>query len=437
MNNKNQNLPPGWVWVQLGEVCHIYDNLRKPINSEERLKRISGKQQNELFPYYGATGLVGYIDDYLIDGEYVLLGEDGAPFLDKTKNVAYIIKGKAWVNNHAHILSSYFDNHYLLHYLNHFEYKDFVSGTTRLKLTQASMKMIPIYLPPLSEQHRIVAKIEELFSSLDKAVERLKATREQLKIYRQAVLKWAFEGRFTHKDIKQGELPEGWVWKKLGEVCEVRNGYAFKSSDYLKQGENGIPVIRISDIENGEVDLSNCVKIEEKTEYDYFIVSKDDILMAMSGATTGKFGIYKSDKKAYQNQRVGKFDIFAKEVLYHSFLFYLLYSLKDKILNNAYGGAQPNISSAKIEGLSIPLPPLSEQQQIVSEIEKRLSVAEKVEESIRVALEKAERLRQSILKKAFEGKLVPQDPNDEPASVLLERIKAERKTPRQEVDKKK
>ncbi len=172
--NKNKEIPEGWIITYLDDVCQIFDNIRKPINSEERLARITGKNQNELYPYYGATGLIGYIDDFLIDGEFILLGEDAAPFLDYTKNVAYLIKGKAWVNNHAHILVASFNNKYLLHFLNHFNYKDFVSGTTRLKLTQASMRKIPVKLPPLPEQHRIVAKIEELFSSLDKGIESLK-----------------------------------------------------------------------------------------------------------------------------------------------------------------------------------------------------------------------------------------------------------------------
>ena len=133
-----------WIEIELKDACGIHDNLRKPINSSERNKRIQGKQKSELYPYYGATGQVGYIDDYLTDGEYVLIGEDGAPFLDYTKNVAYLINGKTWVNNHAHILRSYFNNRFLLYYLNTVNFNGFVSGTTRLKLTQASLKKIPI-----------------------------------------------------------------------------------------------------------------------------------------------------------------------------------------------------------------------------------------------------------------------------------------------------
>ena len=111
---------------------------------------------DELFPYYGATGQVGWIDSFLTDGEYILLGEDGAPFLNPYAEKAYIIYGKTWVNNHAHILRSKTNNEFLCYYLNYFNYKNYVSGTTRLKLTQAQMKKIPIPNIPSDEQSRII-----------------------------------------------------------------------------------------------------------------------------------------------------------------------------------------------------------------------------------------------------------------------------------------
>ena len=186
-----------WKYVPFCDAVEICDTLRKPINSKERAARITGKTQEELYPYYGATGQVGYIDGYLTDGEYVLLGEDGAPFLDMYAKKAYIISGKSWVNNHAHVLRSKSNNKFLCYYLNYFNYKGYVSGTTRLKLTQAQMKRIMVPVPSEDEQERVVAKIEELFSELDNGVETLKKTKQQLAVYRQAVLKEAFEGKFT------------------------------------------------------------------------------------------------------------------------------------------------------------------------------------------------------------------------------------------------
>ena len=127
-NGHYQKLPEGWAVCCLENVAKVLDNLRKPINSNERNSRIANKHENELFPYYGATGQVGFIDDYLVDGTFLLLGEDGAPFLDKYAIKSYPIKGKCWVNNHAHILEPQCDFDYLMYYLNHVDYKDYVNG---------------------------------------------------------------------------------------------------------------------------------------------------------------------------------------------------------------------------------------------------------------------------------------------------------------------
>lgn len=144
----HKTLPPNWSWVKLGDVCEILDSKRIPINSSERQKRISGKSEKELYPYYGATGQVGLIDDYIFEGEHILVGEDGAPFLDIYKDKAYLVRGKFWVNNHAHILIFNGSNKFLCFYLNFLDYKPFVTGTTRLKLNQSSLKQIPIKTPP-------------------------------------------------------------------------------------------------------------------------------------------------------------------------------------------------------------------------------------------------------------------------------------------------
>ena len=166
-NGHYTQLPNGWAVCRLDQVADALDNLRKPINSNERNLRIKGKQIDRLYPYYGATGQVGLIDDYIVDGHYLLLGEDGAPFLDKNAIKAYSISGKSWVNNHAHILSPKIDFEFLQYSLNQIDYSEYVNGSTRLKLTQTDMRSIRLMLPPLSEQKLIKAKIQTLFSQLD------------------------------------------------------------------------------------------------------------------------------------------------------------------------------------------------------------------------------------------------------------------------------
>ena len=164
-NSHYENLPQGWVVCRLEDVCQICDNQRQPINSTERQER--KKRAQTLYPYYGATGQVDWIDDYMLDGTFILLGEDGAPFLEKFADKAYVVSGKIWVNNHAHILKPNCDITYLTYYLNRYDYSKCVNGSTRLKLTQADMKNMTIVLPPLVEQHRIAGRIENIFRMLD------------------------------------------------------------------------------------------------------------------------------------------------------------------------------------------------------------------------------------------------------------------------------
>lgn len=197
-------------------------------------------------------------------------------------------------------------------------------------------------------------------------------------------------------------IPDSWEVVKLGEVCLLKNGFAFKSNEYKTEG---IPIVRISDINDSVVSTDNAVRIEPDAEYEKYVVHKDEILVAMSGATTGKFGIFKGTTKVYQNQRVGKFYISEKNLLDNSFLYYLLHSLKRKILEDAYGGAQPNISSGKIQNLEIPLPPLPEQHRIVSKIEELFTELDKGIETLKTTQQQLKVYRQAVLKWAFEGRL--------------------------------
>jgi len=163
-------LPKGWATCALRECVDVLDSQRIPVNSDERAKR-----QGDV-PYFGATGQVGWINDFLFNEELVLIGEDGAPFFDKSKPIAYLIRGKSWVNNHAHVLRAKSDitsNLFLKWFLDGFDFNGHVNGTTRLKLTQGAMNEIPVLLPPLNEQRRIVAKLEELLARVEASQQRL------------------------------------------------------------------------------------------------------------------------------------------------------------------------------------------------------------------------------------------------------------------------
>ena len=194
----------------------------------------------------------------------------------------------------------------------------------------------------------------------------------------------------------------GWVQCKFGDIIKLKNGYAFKSSEYT---QIGVPIIRISNIKDGLIDITETVRVLESNDYEEYLINKGDILIAMSGATTGKFGFYYSDTKAYQNQRVGNIQPLSTSFINKGFVYYLLYSLKRNIEKEAYGGAQPNIAGATIEELFINLPPFPEQRAIVSKIEQLFSELDNGIASLKKAQEQLKVYRQAVLKWAFEGKL--------------------------------
>ena len=213
-------------------------------------------------------------------------------------------------------------------------------------------------------------------------------------------------------------MPNGWSLCRIGDVCSFENGYAFSSHDYK---ESGVPLIRISNIADNQINIEQCVCIQGPVN-ERFIVKKGDLLIALSGATTGKMGVYNLDKKAYLNQRVGNLRIKHHELIISEFRDYVMMAKSEEILKLAYGGAQPNISGSVICEMELLLPPLSEQIRIINELKQWLSIINSLDngkENLRAIINQT---KIKILDIAVHGKLVPQDPNDEPASELLKRI---------------
>lgn len=373
-------------YIPLEQAADILDSYRKPVNSKERLNLIKGKPLDELFPYYGATGQVGWIDSFLTDGEYILLGEDGAPFLNPYAEKAYIIYGKTWVNNHAHILRSKTNNEFLCYYLNYFNYKNYVSGTTRLKLTQAQMRKIPIPNIPSDEQFRIVASIEELFSELDKAVDTLKTTKEQLEVYRQAVLKDAFSNIAEY--IPFGKITSS----RLGKMLD-------------KQKNVGVPCkyLRNINVRWFSFDLSDLLdmKIEEK-EFEKYTICKNDLVIC-EGGEPGRCAVWEKDETIFYQKALHRvrFTIKAEPRLY---MYYLWYIAQNGLLNKFYTGTGiKHLTGQSLEKIPVPITDIKEQKRLLELIEMRLSVCDSIEKTVDTALTQADAMRQSILKQAFEA----------------------------------
>ncbi len=268
-----------------------------------------------------------------------------------------------------------------------------------------------IPLPPLPEQQAIVAKIEELLSELDNGKQQLQTAQQQLKVYRQSLLKWAFEGKLTHSNVKEGELPDGWKGVKFGEIFygTPQNGLYKPSKDY----GSGTPILRIDGFYSGKITHDydyKRVRISEEEIQKYQLSINDIVVNRVNSMShLGKCGLVKSLKEqTVFESNVMKIQIKNDLALPGFITSYLasLRGIKELTKNAKHAVNQASINQTDVANSLIPLPPLEEQQLIVDELESKLTVCDKVEEAIKLSLQQAETLRQSILKQAFEGKLV-------------------------------
>lgn len=323
----------GWEYKRLGECTQILDSQRKPVTKKDRKEGI--------YPYYGATGIQDYVDKYIFDGRYVLVGEDGAKWgaFDKS---AFIIDGKTWVNNHAHVLKPFepLVDSYLTYYLNYSDLNGFISGAIVRKLTQSSLKNIKIPLPPKSTQLAIV-------SELDKINELIRLKKEQLKDFDNLAQSIFYE---MFGDPVENE--KGWEVKKLGEVCDIFAG-GDKPNDIkaTKDNEYIYPVIANGEGEKGILGYTKKCR-----------VIKNAVTIGARGASIGNCRIVKDGF----TPAIRLLTLIPSEKLDCPFLFYIVKGLDYK--QNGAGQAQLTVPNIKNE--SITLPPLPLQQLFAHRIEQ-------------------------------------------------------------------
>jgi len=370
-------------------------------------------------------------------------------------------------------------------------------GGTQRNISQTVLKGIRFPLAPSEEQKRIVAKIEELFSELDKGVESLKTARAQLQTYRQSLLKAAFEGRLTEQwhrenadrletadqlldrireerearyrqqlddwkmavaaweaEGKSGRKPSkpkalkfdgsslsfapksasGWeehcAWMFLGDIAEVSGGITKNQSRSLLSLQR--PFLRVANVYANELRLEDIHQIGvDESELDKVELSEGDLLIVEGNGSVdqlGRVAVWDGSVSGavHQNHLIRARPV--SRVVPKYVMWFLLSHVGRELIKKVASSTSGlhTLSLSKVSKLRIPLCDHREQMQIVDYIEEEMAHVERMEETISASMGKAAALRQSILKRAFEGRLVPQDPDDEPASILLERIRAER-----------
>ena len=394
-----------WVQTTLGELC-ILDNGVK-VHGEKLplldVKYLRGKKEAE----YLDSGVV------LNDGQYAIL-VDG-----ENSGEVFRIHETGYMGSTFKRLLCPDDRllNYLLYILkfNQKNFRENKKGSAIPHLDKKLFKELSINLPPLVEQERIVAKIEELFAGIDAGVENLKAVKNQIALYRQSVLKSAFEKTFKNVPLVE-------ITSKIGSGSTPKGG----KENYQ---QSGIPIIRSMNVlmnnftEKGLAFLNDA----QAKALNNVILKKDDVLLNITGASIGRTCVLPEKYiGARVNQHVSI--IRPKKEIDSFFLSYFLSSpkIQAKITLENYGATRQALTKSALEAFQIPVPTLAEQERIVAEIESRFERADALETAVDRTLNDAEKLKQAVLKKAFSGELVPQNPDDEPASVLLDRIRAAR-----------
>jgi type I restriction enzyme, S subunit len=373
---------------RLGEVVEFLDSRRRPVTESDR--------RAGPYPYYGANGIQGTIDEFIFDEPLVLLAEDGGHFGEPERGIAYRISGKTWVNNHAHVLrpTPDIDLAYLCRVLENYDVTPFVTGTTRGKLTKAGASEIIIPLPPLPQQRRIA----EVLDLAEVVRTKRRAALAQLDSLTQSLFLDLFGDPATN--------PKRFPTPQLADAIDLRGGFAFKSGDYLPEG---IPLVRIGEVNRGGVTRESACFLPATHEAALarFIVHPGDMLMSLTG-TTGKddYGnvILLDDtfSRYFLNQRVALIEP-KPSVLDRHYLLHVFRNpkVKARLTSKSRGIRQANISNGDVLELELPIPPIELQREFA----RRVTAVEKLKTAHRASLVELDALFASLQHRAFRGEL--------------------------------
>lgn len=421
-------LPAHWKVQRLSYVVDCLDGVRIPLNGEERSYR-----QGQ-FPYWGANGIVDYVDDWLFDEPLVLLGEDGAPFLDPNASVASFVDGKIWVNNHAHVLRprSPIDGRFLTYALNQTRYAAFIDGSTRDKLTQGQMNAIPVPCPPSPEQRAIANFLDSQTAKLDTLIAKKRALIEKLKEKRAALISRTVTrglppdaaraaGLDPNPPLKPsgvewiGDVPEHWSKpQKLSRLVDARRNSLVNGpfgSDLLTSEftGDGVPVVYIRDISGGAYRRRSDVHVtpEKAKQLDFCRVDPGDVLVAKVGDPPGAAAVYpEGEPPAIVTQDVIRIRVDRSRVA-PVFLAYYLNSASGRGLIDdiAIESTRMRVSLDDYRSGMCPLPPLEEQRAVAGYLDQEVAKMDQLSSNVQLAIERLQEYRTALITAAITGKI--------------------------------
>ncbi len=401
-------IPSHWNFIKTNILTENLDGKRVPLNSEER-----GKMEGE-YPYWGSNGVVDYVNQFIFNEEIVLVGEDGSPFFDKLKDVSFYVNEPVWVNNHIHILKpkEKILPRYLTHSFNCVDYKEYITGSTRDKLTQSDLKRISHCVPPLKEQDQIVQFLDEktelidkLISTKDRKISLLKEQRTSL--INQVVTK----GLNPNVKLKDsgvewiGDIPEGWMMSKFkfDTKTPVQYGLNISGDKYL---DEGIRFIRITDLlENGGLIPEDGKYLDKKDVPSEFLLNKFDILFCRTGHTVGKSYLHLEDGNYTSGGYLVRFNF--GNYFESKFIFYISKTsfYWDWIKLNSVISTIENVNGDKYQNFQYPKPSKSEQKDIVEFLDTKLFEIDDLIQLEQKKIDLLKEYRQSLISEVVTGKI--------------------------------
>ena len=384
-------VPERWCITDIGELLINRDGERKPVSLA-----IRSKQKNKVYDYYGAAGVIDKVDNYLFDECLLLIGEDGANLLSRNKNNAFLADGKYWVNNHAHVLDTIdkFILSYVAIVINSMKLDDYITGSAQPKLSQDNLNKIPIFLPPLNEQKRIMTELERWFALIDQIDQGKVDLQETIKQTKSKILDLAIHGKLVPQDPNdesaielfkrinpdftpcdnghRRKLPQGWAYCQLSNVLKITMGQSPRGDSL--NNKKGIEFHQGKICFSDKFLLDSGIYTNEPTK----IAEPNSILLCVR-APVGVVNITKN--QICIGRGLCALTPFEGNA---DFYFYLLQTLQDSFDNQSTGTTFKAISGEIIRNENIILPPLAEQQRIVQKIEELFHVLDNIQNALEV-----------------------------------------------------